>query len=938
MKNLKRKERREAQFAILLTFLGCWAFDASICRGQAAGFAQSRQQTPQAQAPFAASRFSSGSGGAATSGNEGGGFRSFVANLNPFKSDDSPSDAASTPSVPPSSPSRISLAVGGSQYAAANEQDALIGSPRSFGRTADGSAQSGQSTARANGDERLQSGRALVGATASGAASRQTSVSRYGTTRPTVAAAPGIVGGSKKSTTGGVASHLLDELAAEIGDRPANAPRVDAKKGAKTSRDQKTIRRRSLRDDETLDALELLDADSSDALDETDSEIIATDADVDSDLEESGEYEIDGDAAVLSTESSDSADEDAISTDETSGDAENSAELADEPAIPTRSTKAVPQRKRRAQPKAEQTPRRERAENEEENAPKKAKTQEKYAVQVDDETENPNENGSLDERVDEILSENPNRFSESPTYVAAEESVKAEKTIDLTPRRDDTWQSDADGDSTVVSAGSPIVEIETVGPQRLVVGQETTYTIRVRNAGKFAARKLVVSTELPETVAASNATTRQGSASIEDAPLDSISDAKRCVWKVGTLEPGAQTELTLKVTPIKRSAFELISEFEFERSAARTGVEVSEPILEARIEGRDSIERGVEDQYRLRVRNVGNGDAENVALFVSTGENEATQRLGVLKAGEEKTLEITLQTVLEGSISIAVRATGDYGLEASATKTIAVLRGKLETSLETPELQFVDGEFEAVVRARNAGDAALQEVVVVAQTPENVELLACAGNARRNDEKRRVYWTIPLLRPNEEAVYRLQCRLTREGDATFALVGTDRSGETAQSVSTVQVESIAALAMRVKSPKSPVAVGKECVYELIVENNGTKEAQAVDSGVFLGAGLKPLAVENEAGVVYEAESKVIFKQIERLPAGESVVFRVRAQAVAAGNHKVQAMLQSIPEDARLLSEETTYCYDRNRATRPNLETTPSFIALEPSETESTQRK
>ncbi|MBQ5790859.1 MAG: hypothetical protein IIW01_11260, partial [Thermoguttaceae bacterium] len=124
---------------------------------------------------------------------------------------------------------------------------------------------------------------------------------------------------------------------------------------------------------------------------------------------------------------------------------------------------------------------------------------------------------------------------------------------------------------------------------------------------------------------------------------------------------------------------------------------------------------------------------------------------------------------------------------------------------------------------------------------------------------------------------------------------------------------------------------------LVIENNGTKDAAEIESGVFLGVGLKPIAVEGGLGTVSEAESKVIFRKIETLPAGERVVFRVRAQAVDAGNHKVQAMLQSIPEEARLMSEEMTYCYERPVGRR-QLDKTPSMVAIEPSETDATTRR
>ena len=41
-----------------------------------------------------------------------------------------------------------------------------------------------------------------------------------------------------------------------------------------------------------------------------------------------------------------------------------------------------------------------------------------------------------------------------------------------------------------------------------------------------------------------------------------------------------------------------------------------------------------------------------------------------------------------------------------------------------------------------------------------------------------------------------------------------------------------------------------------------------------------------------------------------MAFRIEAEALAPGNQKVQAMLQSTAEDVSLLSEETTYCYAR----------------------------
>ncbi|MBQ9128882.1 MAG: DUF11 domain-containing protein, partial [Thermoguttaceae bacterium] len=336
---------------------------------------------------------------------------------------------------------------------------------------------------------------------------------------------------------------------------------------------------------------------------------------------------------------------------------------------------------------------------------------------------------------------------------SAEASTEREPAATRANANDGAWRvaevKETQEAETTVSSRSPIVEIETIGPKNLVVGQESTFKVRARNVGSVAARKLVVTTELPETVAVAAVEAKLGQAQIKTREVGFDGESRRCVWEVGTLDAGASAELDLTMTPQKRSAFELVSRFECERASARTGVEVVEPILEARVEGRDEIEWGVEDKYRLRLRNVGNGDAEDVELFVSTGETNATQRIGVLKAGEEKSIEMAVKTVLDDSISIDVRANGAYGVEARATKKIAVLRGKLDVAVEAPELQFVDGEFEALVRVKNVGDASLENVDVAAQIPASVEILACDGSARRNAEKGRVYWTVPLVRPNE---------------------------------------------------------------------------------------------------------------------------------------------------------------------------------------------
>jgi len=681
----------------------------------------------------------------------------------------------------------------------------------------------------------------------------------------------------RTSATGGVASMLLDELE----DDNQGVPTSRQEKG----KTQKKSTRRSLRDEDSYASLELLEDDSNESEDE-DSNVVSTE-------DEEVEYE--------------DADE--------SFEEEETETLEEEPEPIKRSAPKARVERRPAQKVAEKRP---------------ASVEKSKKTTVLD--ERPTVNDETFES-DVALSEQP--FSKLDEQFDAYRSSVASTKVGAPEAQEEVAavaevQTETPSENGELSFGrAPNVEISTNGPKRLIVGQEATYRVRVRNVGDEPARKLVVTTELPESAVGVKPTVDEGSAIIESGGVRSSSN--RCVWHVGTLQPNNEAILLIDLTPTKRVAFELTSQFECERAYSSADVEVQEPILEASIEGRDTIEWGVEDKYRLRLRNIGNGDAEDVELFVSTGENQARQRVGRLNAGEEKTVEMSVKTLAEDYFVIDVEATGAYGLRAVASKRVETLRGKLEVSVETPDLQFVDGEFEARVRVKNVGDAALQNVDVVAQIPEGVELVYCSNRARRNDEKRRVYWSTPFVRPNEEATFNVSCRVKSVGTAKFEAVGVDQTGVAAQAESSIHIESIAVLAMRVNAPKEPVAVGKECVYELIVENNGTRDARDVNSGVFLGSGMRPIAVEGGKGFVYENESKVLFKRIDCLKAGESVTFRVQAQALAAGNQKIQAMLQSEPEDVSLMSEETTYCYSRAAASEDSLKDaflreTPTAIA------------
>ena len=829
MKTYISIKKRGARLAILLTLLVLAPIGAKNCWGQAAGFAQSRAESPAT----------------AESGP-----RRLLANLNPFRqNNDERERERQQPLVTPTISQPVITATRTSVPNAPSAPPTSAPRATNAPTTSAAPREPATTTLRSSAPPKLASVRPHISPSTSAAASI-----------------------TRKSSTGGVASLLLDELEEEdVESAPTLAPSQIASNDAQTSsRTGRKVERRSLRADAFPSSLELLDAE--DAGLETDDSESHTGPAMTFESEEGAEDQPEG---LLQDEDAPSTPALAIEEDAPSALVE--VEKADEESRKNVNKLLDENEAEDSKPELMTT-----QEPEVEPTPSVLDTTPKPTRQAPNSSSAPVE--SIDSRLDEVL---------APRGSASSHADAA---------------SARNADAFVATSRAPNVLVDTIGPKKLVVGQESTYKIVARNVGAEPARKLVVTTDIPESVANVKARATIGEATFQSTEDRGIT--KRCVWNVGELAPGDEFALEIKLTPTKRAAFGLVSQFDFERASARAEVEVQEPILEALIEGRDSIEWGVEDKYRLRLRNIGNGDAEDVVLNVSTGENRASQKIGLLRAGDEKVVEMSVKTATDDYFVISVEAVGAYGLKATAEKKVLALRGRLDVQIETPDLQFVDGEFEATIRVKNLGAATLQNVDVVAQIPQDVEVLYCSNQARRNLEKRRIYWIAPFIRPNEETIFTARCRVTKSGAANFEVVGVDQTGLVAQARSQVNVEAIAVLAMRVNAPKEPIAVGKTCVYELVVENNGTRDAREVNTGIFLGAGIKPLAVEDNQGYVYPEDSKVLFKKIESLKAGERVVFRVKAEALVAGNQKVQAMLQSAPEDVSLLSEETTYCYSR----------------------------
>ncbi len=458
----------------------------------------------------------------------------------------------------------------------------------------------------------------------------------------------------------------------------------------------------------------------------------------------------------------------------------------------------------------------------------------------------------------------------------------------------------------LIARKSPALSVQTLGPERITVGKESAYEVVVENSGQVAADDVSVRIGLPPwaDVLAAEASTGATQS------MHTQQEGNQFQWKVGRLEARSQQRLTLRIVPRQRRPIDLAVSWNYNPVVSQTVIEVEEPSLEISLHGPRELLFGKKDIYRLELENTGNGAAEDVLITLqpigSSGAQPVRHRLGTIAAGEKSVIELEITARQAGQLTVQVKAEGGNGVQAELSESILVRRGHLQLEVDGPAVQYVGTEASYTVHATNDGNAAAENVEIVAELPEGARYLAHDNNGILSENKDAVTWQVSSFAPGEQLDLTVKCRLGKAGESRLQVSGAADTGLEASASAATKVEAIADLVLDVEDPAGPVAVGDEATYQLTIQNRGTKHADAVDVVVFFSHGIEPVGAE---GATYKlAPGQVVFDPIPSVPAGEEVTLTIKARGEKPGNHIFRAEVHCKPLGTRLLSEETTRFY------------------------------
>ncbi len=456
------------------------------------------------------------------------------------------------------------------------------------------------------------------------------------------------------------------------------------------------------------------------------------------------------------------------------------------------------------------------------------------------------------------------------------------------------------------SSESPLLSVEASGPTKVLIGKPATFVVKLRNAGEVPANNVVVTVNLPPFAEVAEAaptagTTRTPPGTERVEPFE---------WRITKFEPHSRETLTLKIIPRKSNPIDLAVQWTCSPEVSQTLVEVQEPKLVMGLSGPSEVHYGQTKVYKLSISNPGNGDAENVMvslLPIGRGaEGSASHKIGVLKAGQNKSIEVELTARQAGALTIRAQAYADGGLRAEASEPVLVRRASLKLDADGPKVKYAGTGGTYHVHVTNPGDATAENVQVSAILPPQAKYVSSNGAGHAEADRGKIVWSAGNIQPGGERMFEILCVLQNPGENRIQVLASGEVELSASAAVNTRVEALADLKLEIRDPQGPILLGEDAVFEVIVRNRGTKSAENIDLVVFFSEGLEAVSVQGGPHEI--GKGQVTFKSIPTLAAGSETVLRVHAKADRPANHVFRAELVCESLQTKLAAEETTRFY------------------------------
>lgn len=458
------------------------------------------------------------------------------------------------------------------------------------------------------------------------------------------------------------------------------------------------------------------------------------------------------------------------------------------------------------------------------------------------------------------------------------------------------------GEKALEGAQSPTLTIEKIAPQEIQVGKPAVFEIVVRNVGSAAASEVEIHDLVP-----------QGTQLKSSNPAAARGKAGELVWLLGAMKPGDEARVQMELLPTTEGEIGSVATVRF-AAAASVRTICTKPELLVEVQMPRTVLAGDDVPVKIRVSNPGTGIATGIFLteivpagMEHTAGGELEYEVGNLQPNESRELELTLRAAKVGSVVNVIQGEGDGTLRSETKTQVEIVAPALTVAIEGPKRRYLDRQATYTVSLANPGTAAAKEVELATYLPKGMQFVEADNHGEYDASTHSVRWLLEELPAKEKGSVTVTTLPVEPGQQLLRVETSAARGVSAKKEEAIMVEGASSIVFQVVDTADPIEVGGETVYEVVVANQGSKEATNVQLTIALPEGMKALDADGPARFNIAAR-QVTFQPLAQLGPKQETKFRVRVQCSAAGDHRCHVQLTSDDMKTPVTKEEGTRVY------------------------------
>jgi len=432
----------------------------------------------------------------------------------------------------------------------------------------------------------------------------------------------------------------------------------------------------------------------------------------------------------------------------------------------------------------------------------------------------------------------------------------------------------------------PRLSIEKIAPSQGVIGQPVVYSIIIKNIGNSAAQQVTIEDRIP-----------RGSRLVGTAPQAEMIE-KRLVWrKLGTLQPGEERKISIKVIPEEEGAIGSVAKVSFITEIAAE-ITVYAPRLKLAVTAPSEAKVGQTIPLTFVVSNPGKGDASNVIVRSVLPEglqhpsgSDLEYTIGTLAPNETREVRLEVTALKPGRVTPTTIVTADGDVSTESKTIVEVIGEQLLLTRSGHDRVYLGRNAVFTNNVTNEGQRPVSQIQVTEVVPDGFEFVEASHGGSYASDNRTVSWTIPNLAPGAASTVSVTLAAKNLGRFDAVVSATGPSGSHATVKPQVAIEGFPSLSIERLNDERLVGVGEKVTTKIQLQNRGSATAKRVGLQIDLPTEMKLVSAAGPSTYKIEGQ-RLIFEPVSTIDASGSAAYELVLEAKAAGDSRLEMQISA----------------------------------------------